>query len=108
MNHDVSRSDAVRDIKERWRHRSSRPEDFSCRPVLWRQADADYVARQIYGASPDAWRIVNHANPPDRDPAALPDRLHEWVRLVAPLLNRGVPQALLVGCKDYIEAKARQ
>jgi hypothetical protein len=70
-------------------------------PVLWRQADAEYVARQLHEACPDAWPITNQA----ALQAALPERLHDWAELVAPLLNRDVPRDLLVGCRAYIEAR---
>jgi hypothetical protein len=70
-------------------------------PLLWRLEDGEYLARQLYGACPDPWRIGS-------DWLILPDPVVRWLNLVEPLLNRGLPQALLVGCKEYVEAADRQ
>jgi hypothetical protein len=69
-------------------------------PYLWRQVDAEYLAREVYAACPAAWAQGNLV----ACRKALSERVTQWLRLVPPLLNRGVPQQLLVGCRRYVEA----
>jgi hypothetical protein len=76
------------------------PGDERLSPFLWRRADGAYVARQLDRVFSQVWSTG--------DQATLPDRVAGWLRLVVPLLNRGVPQALLVGCKEYVEATRDQ
>jgi hypothetical protein len=76
------------------------PGDERLIPFLWRQADAAYIARELDRVYA---QVLSTG-----DQATLPDRVAGWLYLVVPLLNRGVPQALLVGCKEYTEAAARQ
>jgi hypothetical protein len=73
-----------------------KPTGMRC-PLLWRQADAEYVARQVYDACPEVWNL------PDRRACrqGIPERVGKWLRLVPRLLNRGVPRDLLVGCYEY-------
>jgi hypothetical protein len=72
--------------------------------VLWRKDDCEYVARQLHGAFPAAWDVHD----------GLGIRvLHTsgaagWLDLVTPLLNRGCPRGLLVDCRQFVEAAARQ
>jgi hypothetical protein len=57
---------------------------------LWRRADAEYIARQLHAVVGIVRGKIDLACP--------------WLALVAPLLNRGVPQELLVGCREFVEA----
>jgi hypothetical protein len=68
--------------------------------ILWRLGDAEYLARELYGACPRAWSLGTAAAIREE----LPDGAAGWLRLVVPLLNRGVPRDLLVGCRAYTEA----
>jgi hypothetical protein len=71
--------------------------------VLWRKDDCAYVARQLYATCPHAW---------DSDGLGLrvlySSGAAAWLTLITPLLNRGCPRELLVGCREYVEAAARQ
>jgi hypothetical protein len=76
-------------------------------PILWRQADAEYVAQQLDRACPGAF--ARPARPAKLGvPHVWIGPVEEWLRLVEPLLNRGVPQALLAGCKEYCEVSPRR
>jgi hypothetical protein len=69
-------------------------------PKLWRRADAEYLARQLHAACPAVWAIEEWR----AFRSSIPDGVSKWLRLVPPLLNRGVPQELLVGCRAFVEA----
>jgi hypothetical protein len=66
-------------------------------PLLWRLEDGEWLARQLAAACPIPWRI-------DSDRLLLPRPVAEWLDLVVPVVNRGLPRELLVGCRAYTEA----
>jgi hypothetical protein len=69
--------------------------------ILHRQADAEWLARQLYEAMPGAFGTADK----EAFRAAVPEGAGEWSRLTARLLNHGVPRALVVTCKEYLERR---
>ena len=69
--------------------------------ILHRRSDAEYMGRQLHEASPELWQLTEEA----AFHKALPPYMAEWVRLTAYLLNHGVPRALIVTCKEYLERR---
>jgi hypothetical protein len=66
-------------------------------PLLWRRDDAEWLARQLHAACPTPRRSGG-------DSLVLPHRVADWMQFVVPLLNRGLPRELVVGCRAYTEA----
>jgi hypothetical protein len=69
--------------------------------VLHRLPDAEWLARHLYETMPRAFGAA------DREAfrAAVPKSAGEWVRLSVHLLNHGIPRALIVTCKEYLERR---
>jgi hypothetical protein len=69
--------------------------------IMHRRSDAEYIGRQVYGVAPDAWKAADLVAWTE----ATPPGVGGWVGAAEKLLNRGLPRAMLVTCKEYLERR---